>query len=373
MGTRAAHESRRGAAAIVLAAVLLLALAGCEFFTATAFPEYVSSITAERSVGEWIDSDSDWFWMTASADVIENRLFLQVEDGVDGNLVIFDSELDVEAEYRRTELDAAVIDTGFLARRAGFSGGFQPVVGGYIFNIQSGSNALEPALGVVGLTGSISVQEPFREVAGRYEEDDPDGTDTVLSYVFWIDNGASPAQMHVEQYMPTWSSSGSNNVDLGGSGNNYHILEIISVFEGTTAESFLVFLIGEESADRVHVVFVSYQDFPPLAVSMMESAGSPATFFEAYDGSVGDRGNTFVIENADPWNAFIASAGIIVRSSDDDEELRLHGFDSGGKEIASFSLEGFEDVDIAVPFDGNGFYALDRQRERLYRLANFWE
>jgi hypothetical protein len=148
-------------------------------------------------------------------------------------------------------------------------------------------------------------------------------------------------------------------------------VEVLSIFEGTTPDSFLLFLIGEQEEDRIHLFFVSYQDFLPYpgVTSMMETAGA-TSFFEAYDGDVGDLGNHVVIEDANPHTGFLTSAGVIVRGASD-EELRLHSFD--GRKVDIFSMEGFRDAAVAFPFEGNGFYVLDEQREELYRLANFWE
>ena len=355
MGTRAAHESRRGAAALVLAAVLLFALGGCEFFTATAFPEYVSSISASQSVSSWYDGDSDEVFMTAAADLGENRLFFSVPNGPAGDrMLVFDRNLNLEENWTVSEINGEIGGSGSLGSRAGFGPEFRPIVGSFIFGFPGGD--LSPVVDTTAYAGLIS--DPFEEVVGR-----PDPTPAnARFYAFEVNNGADPTELIIESYDTAFTVQGleSGPFPVDGSGDEYRLLEVVPLYDETVTGSSFLFLFGNLDRDRVYLVGIPYSQFP------ISGAPFPGISFGILDGTYG----VIEVKNVDASRGFITADGLLLFGENNDE-LILQSFDD--EKIASLDVENAGEVELAVPLDDDGFYMLDQRRERLFRVSNFWD
>ena len=382
MGTRAAQESegRVGNAAVnrrpqtagrvrrrtdrlrrtapLFAFLALVAvLGGCEFFTASAFPEYVSSISASQSVSAWYDGDRGEVFMTAAADIVENRLFFSVPDGPAGErMLVFDRNLELEENWTLSEINGEIGGTGSLGRRGGFGPGFvRPFVGSFIFESSGGD--LTPVIDTTSIGGLMA--DPFAEVTGR---PDPTPAD-VRFYAFAVDNNVDPTELIIEYYDTAFAfqavESGSYPID--GSDDEYRLLEVIPIYEDTVTDSSFLFLFGNLNRDRVYWVDVPYSQLPT------SNPPFPGISFGILDGTYDFN----EVKNVDAGRGFITADGLLL-VDDGDDALVLRSFDD--EEIGRYDLGNAGDLEFAVPLlDGDGFYMLDRRRERLYRISNFWD
>ena len=93
-GPLGAYGLRRTAAVVVVLA-LTAVLGGCEFFTASAFPEYVSSIQAERSCPSGYDAEDTEVYHDGSGRHRRSRPVLLVDRGAVSASCFSSSELDI--------------------------------------------------------------------------------------------------------------------------------------------------------------------------------------------------------------------------------------------------------------------------------------
>jgi hypothetical protein len=336
------------------AALLLLALGGCEFFTATAYPDYVSSIAAETSVSRWYDGDRSEAYLDASADLRGNRLFFSVPDGPEGpRMLVFDETLEVVENWSVSELNTLVGGgSGSLGTRAGFGASFQPVVGHFVFD--PATESLTPTRETSGIAGAIS--DEFGDITGR-----PDPA-TPRVYAFVVDNSADPTELRVDAYDGLFGGLGaeSNAVDVDGTGDEYRLLEAVAINEGSIGDSFVLLLLGNVEREVVYVVVVPFLEFP------LGSAPFGSVSSHLLEGTY----PFFQIDGVDAGRGFVTADGLVLFDEDEDY-LVLQSLEN--EEIARLELENAGDVDIAVPIDADFFYLFDRRRERLFTLSNFWD
>lgn len=352
MGTRAGRRP----AAWRLATVLLLAaaLAGCEIFTASPFPDYVGAIAADTSVSAWYNGERGEVFMTAAADIGQNRLFLSIPGGPAGDrMLVYDRNLKLEKNWTLAEINGEIGGAGSLGSRAGFGPAFQPFVGSFIFDLSGGT--VTPAFDTSGSPGVLS--DAFGEVTGA----------SLLAggriYAMRVDNGLSPTSLVFDAYDGGLGALGTESTVIGidGSDEEYRLLESLVVAEGGIASSFFLFLFGNLDRNSVFLLQVPYAEFPAGGPAFTAAGGS--NLFDGFYGS-------FEIENVDGSRGFLTADGIIVLDEDDDE-LILQSYDD--QELARFDVGNAGEMELAVPLDDDGFYMLDQRRERLYRISNFWE
>lgn len=347
MGTRAGHRRAGWRLAIVL--LLAAALAGCEIFTASPFPDYVGSVAADTSVSAWYDGERGEVFMTAAADIGRNRLFLSIPGGPAGDrMLVYDRNLALEKNWTLSEINGEIGGSGSLGSRAGFGPAFQPVVGSFFFDTSGGT--VTPAFDTSAVAGVIA--DPFSEVTGR-----PDETGDRRFYAFTVNNMADPTELVIDSYDISLSLQMSESAayQIDGSDEDYRLLQALPLYDGTVDGSDMLFLFGNRDRKLVYLVSIPYADLPPD-----DDPTSPIL----------DNYEAFDIPNVDASRGFLTADGIIVVDEAEDE-LILHSFDDD--ELGRYDVGNAGEMELAVPLDDEGFYMLDQRRERLYYVLNFWE
>ncbi|MFP4565795.1 MAG: hypothetical protein ACLFNX_04785 [Spirochaetaceae bacterium] len=348
MGTRATHGSRGRVATIVLTTVLLLALGGCEFFTASAFPEYVSSIQAERSLSSWTAGDDSSVYLDATVNPLQSWVLVGIET-TDGTrrMIILDNDLNILANYTEEELSASAAGPGALGRTTGVDLAGRSVVGQFVFD-----DSLDPIVGTSAPADATLVT--------RFDEEEP-GNNRML--LFDIDNGSS--ELTVESYSLEssypyeWEDDGVTAQGPLGPAGPYAIEQGFAFDEDGAGDGTVALLIRDEGSAELYVTIFAFAEVPPVATlpdptsSYLEDDRTPYSLGEvAADG------------------AWLTSAGIVVRTKDSNE-YRVHETETGKK---TGDFNGLDDVrhEAAYPLDANFYFVFDYERETLYKLANWW-
>ncbi len=348
MGTRAAHGPRRSVAAIVLAAALLFALAGCEFFTATAFPEYVSNIQAERSLSSWTDRDESYVYLDATINPRESWVLVGI-DTADGTrrMIILDEDLKILANYTEAELSASAVGPGVLGRTTGIDLAGRSVVGEFVFD-----DSLDPILNTFAPAEATLVT--------RFDEEDLANNRMLL---FDIDNGTNVLTIEFysldTSYPYQWLYDNNTAQGPVGPAGPYVIEQGFAFDEEGAGVGTVALLIRDEGSAELYVTIFGFSEVPPLSSlpfptsSYLEDARTPYSL-----GKVAADG------------AWLTSAGIVVRT-EDSNEYRVHASDTG-KKIGEF--DGLDDMhhEAAYPLDASFYFVFDHERETLYKLANWW-
>jgi hypothetical protein len=348
MGTRANRRGGAAAAALGTAALLLLALGGCEFFTASAFPDYASGIQSQTSVSEWIDDpDRSHVFMTASMNPLDTYLTLLVENPGGERLVVFlDEDLDTLAAYTEAELQAAV-GPGSLGRFTGVDLALRPTVGNFVF-----TTGFEPLL--------ATSANPDATMVLRFDEEDQTNN---RMFGVRADNGTN--ELFIDYYeldvlspFP-WVFDNVVNQGVLGPSADYEVQGGLALDDEDAVGGDMILLIRDNATADMHVTAFEYADLPPVSglppptVSYIEDPRTPYTF-----------------NDVDSYGGWITSGGLVMRD-EDDGVYRLYETENGNK-IGEYG--GLEELDheAAYPLDEGYFFVLDRRAERLLRLANWW-
>ena len=371
MGTRAAQESegRAGAAAAhrlrqsagrvrrVAAVIAFLALTallgGCEFFTASAFPEYVSLIQAERSVSKWVDAEDTEIYMSAAVHPEEPTLFMLVDTvGEPLRLLIIDEKLDIVGNYTEAELNTQLGGSGSLGTAMGFDLAFRPVVGHFVFDAESYapvmySDDLAPTEGTVTI---------------RFDEDEK--TENRVYVV-----STSGQSMTIDHYVqqpadpyPWNTPPGTASGQLGSQGP-YHVSAAFPI-DTEGVGTFVVFAIWDESTEAVSIIPFVYD--PVDSLNELPANGTPPwspTLLE-------DRRIWDPIEDVERDGTFVTRGGWVFRDADSGTYRLVSG--DTGKTTAKF--DGLEKMEhrSAYPFNAGFFFALDFDSQKILKLANWW-
>lgn len=352
---------------ILAIAVPVLTLTSCDFFTETAFPDYLNRIEREISVSEWYTTSGE-VWLSASADVRDRRLFVSIDEGgPESRIHVYDPNLELERVFTAVELrgsESAAVESTGLGSRAGFDFAARPVVGNFVFDVDPETGDLSRARDTTDADGALS--DPYVEIAGRFEGDSPS---IFRTYTFSVEIVEGWAELFVDAYDETFSrrESESTAVRVATRDTYFELLEAVAVWEGNQQDSFFLFLIGEPDRETLHIVSVSYFEFPEDAPALRGALESGSLFDAAWEGEGYFR---FEIDNVDGSRGFLTADGIVTVSEDRDE-LRLHSYD-GGEVEARLDIGDADHLDIAVPLEGESFYLLDTDRETLFQVANFW-
>jgi hypothetical protein len=150
---------------------------------------------------------------------------------------------------------------------------------------------------------------------------------------------------------PSRNGGESGAYPIDGSNNEYRLLETLPVED----EASMIFLFGNLDRNRVYLVSIDYSELPPDS--------NPSGPILDYD---------FIeVKKVDASRGFITDNGLVLFDKEDDE-LILHSFDD--EEIGRYDIGNARELEFAFPpLDDDGFYMLDRRRERLFRVSNFWD
>jgi hypothetical protein len=334
-----------------LTATLLFVIAGCEFFTSSPFPGYVTSILRDRSVSSWIDDEDSPVGLSASANLLETTVVLRVErsDG-EREIVFFDGDLDLLADYTAAELVAAS-GAGSLGRLGGIDLRGRVSIGQFVF---------DPDFNPEPFTTGM---EPDAVLVTRFDEEN--GADNRM-LAFRV-NTAGNLEMQVSNLNPTapyaWTAPTTVVNGPVGPAGPYRVEAGFAVDEEGVVGGDVLLFIRDESSSELFLVFFSYGELPgtvatlpsPAAVTYIENVARARVSFDnvASDGT---------------W---ITTFGVVVKD-EDKETYRAYGFE-GGLE-GGIEFDGLENLDheAAFPVDASSFFVLDRKRERVLELSNWW-
>ncbi|NBF39901.1 MAG: hypothetical protein GVY14_05745 [Spirochaetes bacterium] len=333
--------------------VLLLALGGCEFFTATAFPEYVSLIQDETSVSKWIDSEDTYVYMSAAVHPEAPTLFVIVDTvGEPLRLLIIDENLDIVANYTEAELNAQLGGSGSLGTGMGFDLAFRPVVGHFVFDPESYAPVVYSDT-TASTEGTVTV---------RFDEDE---TSENRVYVVTMSGQTMTIDYYDQQLVdpfPWITPSGTVSGQVGSQGPYYVSAAFPLDSEGVGTA--VVFAIWDESSQEVSLLPLVYD--PSIPLDELPATGIPPwspTLIE-------DRRIWDPIKDVERDGTFVTRGGWVFRD-DDSGTHRLFSGESGKKKATFDGLEGMEHR-AAYPFDASFFYVLDLDSQRILKLVNWW-
>jgi hypothetical protein len=208
----------------------------------------------------------------------------------------------------------------------------------------------------------VTAVDPNAVLVTRFDAEDP-SNDRMLAFRVTSSGDLEVQSADVGPSSPfAWTSPSSVSNGPVGPGGPYRVEAGFAVDAEGVVGGEVILLILDESSNRLHLMFFTYGELPPLgplpaplAASYVEGVRTPASFDNvAHDG------------------AWITSSGVIVRS-ENRASYRLYSFETSFEEASEF--EGLEELEhaAAFPLDETFFYVLDYDRQRILKLSNWWQ
>lgn len=308
----------------VLLLIAVLTAAGCKFFAASAFPAFLTQVSAFVDLSKEMDG-----FIGSTGEDFECRLYVLKNSlgreyifvGIHlfssdmKKAIILDNSLKVRKELEHPDLgDLHMVDA---------NGDF--LIGNVLFD--KDNLALGPSPGV----------DPYRRGFSN-------GAD---NFIMWIDSGV-PNELQYVMYSNVWVVVMSPNPVIGTG-----VFNLENCGYSTDRNEVALFLY-REGDDFSQVVLISGADFGP--------PGLPAPILSIPNNTV------FPVDSANHENYHCTNDGIVVNT--DHGVAKLYGFD--GQVKAEFPVGDDTDAIEAYDTEGSYYYHLDVRGRRLYKCGTWW-
>ncbi|MQY77202.1 MAG: hypothetical protein GH155_06180 [Spirochaeta sp.] len=303
---------------LLILLILCFIAAGCKFFAASAFPSYLTQISAFVDLGDemggFIGGAGEDF--ECRLDVMKNSsgreyifLVIHVFSPDKKKVIILDNSLKVRKELEDPRLgELHMVDA---------NGDF--LIGNVLFSQVDLTLLLSPGV------------DPYRQGF----------SDGANNFIMWMDGG-----LPYQQYSNVWGP-GSTQYPVVGAG----IFNLENIGYSLDRHEVTLFLnrVGD---DYSQVILIPAADFWPPAITTPIIGNYPF----------------FPVDRADRENYHYTNDGIVVNNHDG--VAKLYGFDGAVK--AEFPICYDSDWVEAYDTEGSHYYHLDVRARRLYRCGTWW-
>jgi hypothetical protein len=327
---------------VCLTLLLVLALAGCGFFTASLFPGYLAQVEKSYDLGSRIDSflasvgSAEYRWypqvfvLTSDAGVDYGGVLIEIDSRPEKMLLLADPDGNVQ---QLAEKELITYYLGQLHLKAADAVN-QFVVGQYQFAPDDLATTASPISGINGYYRGFS-----------------DATST-YNYLVWSND---PLTLAYQRYGPSWSAGGTTNY---ATIDTYGGFEMRGVFydAGATTGREVVLVLFDYSSNRVLTVFTPLADYSGGSLPT-----SPETILSTYP--------YLSFDDVDAGNVIYTRKGIVL--ADYDGKAALMDF-SGTETGKKLDLGQHGEVRLALDIAGEHFYVFNPEDQMLYMGKTGW-